>query len=163
MAGHKAHQLSLARCIAFGLWAVDHAEMAQDVDAVKVAMRVTEQQARVLCRALVEARKRPGRKPKDRAVRRFEKRAAGGALEPFVPAPFPVRPELDEPDVAEYLQASALLARCAFSSSAPRCGTGFATCSHQHLGIGQACEAGQCRVREHDAQVASGVEVVAHG
>jgi hypothetical protein len=64
-----------------------------------------------------------------------------------------------EPDVWAYVTASALHAQHAV----PRCGTGFATCSHQHLGIGRACEAGQCRVREHDAQVASGVEVVAHG
>lgn len=64
-----------------------------------------------------------------------------------------------EPDVWAYITASALQAEHA----APRCGTGFATCSHAHLGIGPACEAGVCRVREHDAQVSSGLEVCAHG
>jgi hypothetical protein len=85
MAAPKRQWLSAGRCMAFALWAVEHRELADDVHAVRAAMRCTEPQAHALMRGLREARKRPARPPKARAVRRRAERAAafdgGGMLQ----------------------------------------------------------------------------------
>lgn len=76
MSAPKRQWLSAGRCMAFALWAVEHGELAEDVDAVRAAMRCTLPQAHALMRGLREARKRPARPPKARAVRRRPLRAA---------------------------------------------------------------------------------------
>jgi hypothetical protein len=85
MAAPKRQWLSAGRCMAFALWAVEHRELAEDVHAVRAAMRCTEPQAHALMLGLREARKRPARPPKARAVRRRALRAAafegGGMLQ----------------------------------------------------------------------------------
>lgn len=77
MAAAKRQRLSPARCMAFALWSVEHAELADDVHAVRNAMRCTEPQAHALIRGLREARKRPARPPKARALRAAAFSAAG--------------------------------------------------------------------------------------
>jgi hypothetical protein len=76
MAASNRQWLSAGRCMAFALWAVEHGELVEDVDAVRNAMRCTEPQAHALIRGLREARKRPARPPKARALRRRALRAA---------------------------------------------------------------------------------------
>jgi hypothetical protein len=80
MSAPKRQWLSAGRCMAFALWAIENVELAEDVDAVRVAMRCTAPQAHALMRGLREARKRPARPPKARAVRRrLERTASFGA------------------------------------------------------------------------------------
>lgn len=201
MAAPKRQWLSAGRCMAFALWAVEHVELAEDVDAVRAAMRCTGPQAHALMRGLREARKRPARPPKARAMRRRAERLGEvlerpmsaaemqnwlGAVIGTALAPLP-RPmsaaemreaaryfagfrvvhghapeQFDvEPDVAAYVAASVRAAE--LKAKPARCFDGHSTCQHAHLGIGGQCEAGRCRVQEHDQQVAAGVEFPAHG
>lgn len=179
MAAPKRQWLSAGRCMAFALWAVEHRELAEDVHAVRAAMRCTEPQAHALMRGLREARKRPARPPKARAVRRRAERLA------LLPRPLSAEEMSDaaryfagfrvvhgaapeqldvEPDVAAYVAASVRAAELRVRESKPaRCFDGHSTCQHAHLGIGGQCEAGRCRVEEHDRQVAAGVEFPSHG
>lgn len=70
MAGHKRQRISLSRCVAFGVWAAEHPDHAQDTGLIQSALRCTEQQAHALAKAWRDARKRPARKPKPRSTRR---------------------------------------------------------------------------------------------
>lgn len=116
MAAPKRQWLSAGRCMAFALWAVEHVELAEDVDAVRAAMRCTAPQAHALMRGLREARKRPARPPKARAMRRRAERAAafgsGG-----------MQQRLSDLDTYERAEAQRVLCRVIRDSA--RCLAGF--------------------------------------
>lgn len=171
--------------MAFALWSVEHAELADDVHAVRNAMRCTEPHAHALIRGLREARKRPARPPKARALRRRAERL--GSLEPgrvFEVLPRPMSageiqdalryfagPQVGdgaesgrvdvEPDVAAYVAASVGAAE--LPARPARCATGHSTCTRAHLGIGGQCHAGRCHVHAADVAAGQGVESLAHG
>ena len=192
MSAPKRQWLSAGRCMAFALWAVEHVELAEDVDAVRNAMRCTEPQAHALMRGLREARKRPARPPKARAMRRRAERAGIDLVPLAWPAPIAsgtpgVRawegdptdyarryfagfrvvhgPAPEQFDVEPDVAAyvAASVRASELNARPARCFDGHRTCQHAHLGIGGQCEAGRCLVHEHDRQVAAGVEFPAHG